>query len=168
MSFTTTAPVGVSQTGQVVYLGQMDVAHTQVMIVVSSTVLAAAATTVLMTVFQGITQTTAGVTSWSPPAGKTFRLLSLQAAFATSVALTAFATAGVFVSTASVTVGPTAVLIGNVQAFVPAGGTVASILGMAQDVPIGASATTQIAMGVSASGSTARLLNIVAVGYLFP
>ena len=168
-SFTTAAPVGASVTGQVVYLGQMDVARTNIQIVVTSTALPAGATTVAFTLYQGIIQSGAGTTSWTVPPGKTFRVLAIQAGISCSISTTPVrATVAILVSTTGVlpTFAATVGFLAAVQ--VSAGATTSGVvsnqvIGLAQDLP----ATSFLAMGVSAA-TTCNFNGAVVAGYLFP
>jgi hypothetical protein len=163
----TTGVPAVNATGLVVMVGTgdisvFDVARTQVVVVVTTTVPPAALTTLLFTVYTGVTQAAAGTTAWVIPAGKTLRINSVQAVVGTSAVAT-FNTIAVLVSTAQPTNVAAAPVAANVFINVNAAVVSGGIIGLAQD--IGAGIT--IAFGVSAT--TKSILNAASiVGYLFP
>jgi hypothetical protein len=160
--YTTTSPVSnPAATGAIVYLGQYDIGRTAVVLIVTTTTFPAASTTVSFTVFVGIT-TTAGLTSWVVPAGKTFRVNSIQAVVGTSAVAT-FNTLSVLVSTALPTNAAASPIVAqayiNVNAAVVSGG----IIDMAQDIAAG------VTVGFGVKSTTSSFLSAAAVvGYLFP
>ncbi len=142
-------------------VSSLDVARTAVMIMVTTTQLAAVTTTVVQTVFVGLTQNTVGAAIWIVPANKTFRVLSAQAILNTSVT-TATVTMVVLASTASQTNGPTSGQLANLGVIVPQT-TQVQLLGLAQDCAAGAT----IEMGFRA-GTICNLSSAIVIGYLFP
>jgi hypothetical protein len=140
----------------------LDVARTQVVLVVTTTTFAAATTTALFTIYQGVTQTTAAVTAWVVPAGKTFRVLAVQAVVGTSAVAT-FNTISVLNSTANPTNVAAAPIAAN--AFINCNAAVVSggVIGLAQDIAAGVT----VAIGIRAT--TSSFLSAASiVGYLFP
>ncbi len=142
-------------------VSSLDMARTAVMIMVTTTQLAAVTTTVVQTVFVGLTQNTVGAAIWIVPANKTFRVLSAQAILNTSVT-TATVTMVVLASTASQTNGPTSGQLANLGVIVPQT-TQVQLLGLAQDCAAGAT----IEMGFRA-GTICNLSSAIVIGYLFP
>ena len=171
------APVGPYVTGQVIGQGEevwlgvsqtimaKDVSRTSVEIVVASTSLAAAATTVAFTVRLGgaVPATTAGVTSWVVPATQTFRVVSVQAVVQTSAVANLYVTVAVLSSTA-LPLNNGIAMAANVLGILPAAGTVLYGYDLNQDVAPGLT----VGMGVSLSVTVGFLTGAIVVGYLFP
>jgi len=76
---------GASVTGTVLAL---EAGNTNIALIVSSTLVASGGSTVLMTVYQGNTQTTVGAAFWVVPAGKQFRVNAVQAVIQNSITTT--------------------------------------------------------------------------------
>ena len=157
-----------SATGQIVYLGQMDVAHTAVEFVLASTVLGAGGTTLAFTVYQGITQAASATTAWVVPNGKTLRIVANQLGISVStVTGSVRVQGGVLVSTALPTYTSAVAIFAPVNAIAisAALGPVSfQQFGLALDIPAGAT----VGIGVSVSITSATIQGMVVVGYLFP
>ena len=162
--------LGVSQTVLVTMAASQavlarDVARTGLEIVVVSTSLAAAATTVAFTVRIGgaVPATTAAVTSWVVPGTQTFRVVSVQAVVQTSAVANLYVTVAVLSSTALPANNGIA-MAANVLGILPASGTVMYGYDLNQDIPGGVT----VGVGVSLSATVGLLTGAIVVGYLFP
>lgn len=144
----------------------LDVGRTQVMLVVTATSVGISGTMLLMTVYQGATQSTAGTTGYIVPAGKTFRLLAAAVVAQNSVTTSpVFHRMFVVQSTAAPTwtsAVPVALAVG---VGASSAGVYASGVGIGiQDLPAGV--TVGLAHTIGTSGGTVN--QIVVNGYLFP
>jgi hypothetical protein len=145
----------------------MDVARTNINIFMTSTVLGSVGTTVSFTINQGITQTTAGTTSWVIPAGKTFRLLGAVAIVQNSITTTpVIIRCAVLCSNALPTMVDAAPRLIEVQAMVSTTGlrVANQVFAMMQDMPGGAT----LALGITVITSTGSIPAFQVFGYLFP
>jgi hypothetical protein len=144
------------------------VGFTAVQIVVTSSAVPAGGTTVVFTIFPGPTVAPTSTTSYVIPAGKTLRILAMQVQISVSITTTPVTCRmAVLCSTALPSYTPTVpvpaiVLVSAANTTV--GAIANQMLGLAQDIPAGAT----IAMGISMSAATGELVVGIVTGYLFP
>ena len=154
---------GASVTGTVAALA---VGRTHIMIMVSSSLVAAGGSTMLFTVYQSVTQTVAGVALWVVPAGKTFRLVSLAEFIRNSITVTPVNIgAFVLVSTAAITFTTTVGVLALVRIQASTTGVIysAQLQGLSQDVLAGQT------VGIGKTASTTGNVDTICVhGYLYP
>lgn len=147
-------------------LGGVEVAQTPFLMFVSSTVGGSVGTTLLMTVWTGVTQAGAGLTQYEVPGDKTLRLMNIQAVINSSavtggtvqIMVNAATASASFTSGSQATVGRPVFL----QMLVSAGVTSAVLEHLNADVIGGQT------IGIRNSAPTAMVIGSVIVqGYLF-
>lgn len=175
----TTAMPSTSATGQIVWIAggsltqsvtvsatAVDVARTQICIIVTSTLLVSG-TTCLVTVYQSMSQTIAGATSWVVPAGKTFRVLSVGLGVNNSITTTpCIARINVLASSAAPTWTSTAPIVARlaVGALTNSLPGVGVMPGLVQDVGAGVT----VAIAITVTTATTNIIEGVIMGYLYP
>lgn len=143
----------------------LDVGRTQVMIVVASSALGNAGTTLAFTVYQGATQLTAATTGWTVPVGKVFRILNIQVLAQNSITTTPVDhELYVLVSNTIPTMTPTSPRVAGVMVDCASQGLSFSACGVGI-ADVTAASTIGIGYSNNAAGSLVRaFIN----GYLFP
>lgn len=150
-------------TGTVVAL---DAGRTQVQIIVTSTSVGISGTIMLMTVYTGIAQATAGASFWVVPAGKTFRILSANMVVQNSVTTSpVFHRLFVTPSTAAPTWTSTAPVAALVAQGAVSAGVYYSAVGIGVN-DVAAGVTVAIAHTIGTSGGS--IVQAAVNGYLFP
>lgn len=143
-----------------------DIGRTQVLIIMTSTVIGVSGTTMAFTVYQGATQNTAGVTSWVVPAGKTFRVLAGAILAANSITTTPVLHRCFLIQSAALPTWTSAV---PVALAVGVNCTSQGVLNSAcaiQMADIAAGVTLGLAHTITSS--TGSIAQVVINGYLFP
>lgn len=153
---------GASVTGTVLAL---EAGNTNIALIVTSTLVAAGGSTVLMTVYQGNTQTTAGAAFWVVPAGKQFRVNAIQAVIQNSITTTPV-NARIFLmqSTAALTFTSATPIVAMVaQGIATTDVQVqAALAGLFMALP----AAVTVGIGITFN-TTGNIAMIAVVGYLF-
>jgi hypothetical protein len=153
---------GASVTGTVLAL---EAGNTNIALIVTSTLVAAGGSTVLMTVYQGATQTTAGAAFWVIPAGKNFRVNAMQAVIQNSITTTPV-NARVFLmqSTAALTFTSATPIVAMVAQGIAT--TDVQVQAALAGLNMAVTAANTVGIGITFN-TTGNIVMIAVVGYLY-
>lgn len=157
-----TVSVSVTVSGTISVL---DAQKTSIVIIVTTTGPVAFATTVLMSVYQSMSQTIAGATSWVIPAGKTFRIAGINMQVQNSITTTPVQVkAYVLVSSATPTYTSTVPIVAGIYANAP-NATAPAAVNLPEQADVSAGITLAVAVSANTSANVGE---IMVFGYLYP